>query len=90
MKTLVAQVRHEGSPVNGSRFIVTASSVSSETEAKSLLQRVSGEMTDASHHCWAWRLAKPAIERADDLESLAALMADHTSGGVQLPSRVEE
>ena len=64
--TVNSRVRHEVVPTKGSRFIVTVEPVSSETAAKELLASVSHEMPDANHHCWAWRIAEPAIDRAGD------------------------
>lgn len=65
-RTLSTRNRHEGPPVRGSRFIVTMAPVSSENVAKDLLFELRSEMPDATHHCWAWRLAVPLIERAGD------------------------
>lgn len=64
--TLPTAIRHEGEPVKGSRFIVTARTVADEDDARSLLAEVRAEMPDAGHHCSAWRLARPAIDRASD------------------------
>jgi len=64
--TIRSRVRTQGEPVKGSRFIATAAPVADEAAARSLLTGVAAEMPDASHHCWAWRLATPAIERAGD------------------------
>lgn len=52
--------------VKGSRFIVTLSPVSDEQSAKQMLAEVRSEMPDATHHCWAWRVGRPTIERAGD------------------------
>lgn len=64
--TVAERSRHIAEPAKGSRFMATISPVSSETEAKGFLADVAAEFPDASHHCWAWRLATPAIERAGD------------------------
>ena len=65
-QTLVARLRYESEPIKGSRFIATVAPVSSEGDARALVEAVRGEMPDASHHCAAWRIATPAIERAAD------------------------
>lgn len=66
MRTIVQRLRHEPAPTKGSRFIVTAAPAGSEEVAQALLQDVAQEMPDASHHCWAWRIASPSIDRAGD------------------------
>ena len=65
-QTVVGATRHEGEPVKGSRFIVDIATVNSEAAARQLLERVRADYPDASHHCWAWRIAQPAIDRASD------------------------
>lgn len=64
--TVTRGVRHEGAPIKGSRFIATVVPVLNEEAAKEALAAVRAEMPDAGHHCSAWRLASPAIERASD------------------------
>ena len=64
--TVAGDMRFEGEPTKGSRFIATVTPVGDEAVAKEVLQTVRNEMPDAGHHCWAWRLAKPAIDRASD------------------------
>lgn len=59
-------MRYEAEPTKGSRFIVTVEPVPSEAAAKVLLAEVAAEMPDANHHCWAWRIARPSIDRAGD------------------------
>lgn len=66
MRTIVAPIRHEAEATKGSRFIATAAPATSEDEAKALLGAAHDEMPDASHHCWAWRIASPSIDRAGD------------------------
>lgn len=63
---VATQLRHEGEPVKGSRFIATVFPVADEASAKHALLEIRAEMPDAGHHCWAWRIASPAIERASD------------------------
>ncbi len=64
--TVTTRVRHEGSAHKGSRFIATVAPITDEAAAKKVLAEVAAEMPDAGHHCWAWRIASPAIERASD------------------------
>jgi uncharacterized YigZ family protein len=54
---LVAPLRFEPDPTKGSRFIATAIPVETAEAAKAALAEVQAEMPDATHHCWAWRLA---------------------------------
>lgn len=63
---LQARVRFEAERVKGSLFIGTAAPISNEDEARELLASVEAEWPDASHHCWAWRISSPAIDRASD------------------------
>ena len=60
------RLRHEGEPVKGSRFIATIVPVADEASSKRALAELRAEMPDAGHHCSAWRIATPAIERASD------------------------
>ena len=64
--TVTERVRHEAEPSKGSRFIATVVPVVDEAVAKEALAATRAEMPDAGHHCWAWRLAAPAIDRASD------------------------
>ncbi len=63
---LTQRVRVEPEPTKGSRFIATAIPVADEAAAKDALASVRAEMPDATHHCSAWRLARPSLERAND------------------------
>ena len=65
-QTVATRCRHEGEPVKGSRFIADVIPASTEAECRDALAAVAAEFSDASHHCSAWRLAQPAIERASD------------------------
>ena len=65
-QVVVASLRHEGDPVKGSRFIVDVAPAGDEPEARQVLTQVRANFPDASHHCWAWRIANPAIDRAND------------------------
>lgn len=64
--TVTARHRHEAEPSKGSRFIATVVPVSNEAAAKAALEEIVHEMPDATHHCWAWRIASPVIDRAGD------------------------
>ena len=66
MRRLARRIRHEAEPTKGSRFIATCGPVEDESEAQTLLGEVAAEMPNASHHCWAWRIAVPSIDRAGD------------------------
>lgn len=65
-QTVARRIRFEGEPVKGSRFIATVVPVADESQAKDALAEIRSEMPDAGHHCWAWRVASPAIDRASD------------------------
>ena len=64
--TVTSSYRHEPESTKGSRFVATVVPVSDEAAARVTLASVVAEMPDASHHCWAWRIASPAIDRAGD------------------------
>lgn len=66
MKQLADMIRYEAVPTKGSRFIVSGGPVEDEPSAQAMLRSVAEEMPDANHHCWAWRIAVPSIERAGD------------------------
>lgn len=63
---LLQRIRTEPEPTKGSRFIATAVPVADEAAAKAALAELREEMPDATHHCSAWRLATPSLERAND------------------------
>lgn len=63
---VLAPLRHEPPPTKGSRFIASVTVVHTADEAKRFVQSLRDEMPDATHHCWALRLARPALERAAD------------------------
>ena len=44
--------------IKGSRFIASAAKVTSEEEIAEFLERVSKEFSDATHHCYAWRIGQ--------------------------------
>lgn len=65
-RSLRQRIDYEADPIKGSRFVAVAAPVASEDEARALLAEAVAAWPDASHHCWAWRLATPAIDRASD------------------------
>lgn len=65
-RQLLQRIRVEPEPTRGSRFIATAVPVSDEAAAKEALAALRAEMPDATHHCSAWRIASPSLERAHD------------------------
>lgn len=67
-RTLAARTRFALDPVKGSRFVATLAPASTEDEARALLEAVRAEWPNATHHCWAWRLADGRTRSADDGE----------------------
>lgn len=65
-QTTSVGLRHIGHVVKGSRFIVDIAPVVDEAAARSFLAEVRSMFPDASHHCSAWRIANPAIDRSND------------------------
>lgn len=65
-QTTRSRVRYEAAPTKGSRFIVTVAPSPDEATARHVLAQVAAEMPDASHHCSAWRIARPSIDRCSD------------------------
>lgn len=65
-RTPKAPAHVEIDPIKGSRFIATLAPVQDPTEARAFVAQVEARMPDATHHCWALRLASPALERAVD------------------------
>lgn len=63
---LLERIRVEPEPTKGSRFIATAFPTVDEVQAKAALAELRAEMPDATHHCSAWRIASPSLERAND------------------------
>ncbi|MGM0688622.1 MAG: IMPACT family protein [Bacillota bacterium] len=61
------RVRHRFS-VQGSRFIATLTSANTEAAAKKIIESVSMEFPDASHHTYAYRIGSGSalIERVQD------------------------
>ena len=50
----------------GSRFLARLAPVGGAEAATAAMRRVEREHRDATHHCWAWRLGWPAVERSSD------------------------
>ncbi|MFL6202384.1 MAG: IMPACT family protein [Thermoanaerobaculia bacterium] len=50
----------------GSRFLAWIGPAADEETAKAALDRLARQYSDASHHCWAWRLGSPPRERSSD------------------------
>lgn len=66
-RTPTAEHRYQGDPIKGSRFIATVAGVSSEAQARALIERLAAEFDDARHVCWAWRLgADGEVSRSND------------------------
>ncbi|MEW6071167.1 MAG: YigZ family protein [Planctomycetota bacterium] len=54
--TLAGEVRHEGGPIKGSRFVATAAPAPAVAAAEEVVARVRAELAGATHHCWAYRI----------------------------------
>jgi len=65
-QSVATTLRYEAELIKGSRFIADIGPAADETQAKDFLARVRTDFPDASHHCSAWRIAQPAIDRAND------------------------
>ncbi len=59
-------LRFEDEPIKGSRFIADVLPVASMEAAKDALAAVVADMPDATHHCWAARMADPARHQSSD------------------------
>jgi uncharacterized YigZ family protein len=49
-----------------SRFVATLSLAASEPDARRLLAKTRIDYPDVSHHCWAFRIGIPPVERSSD------------------------
>lgn len=65
-QTVTARLQVEIDPIKGSRFVATIVPVASEEEARAVLEAFRVADPNATHHCSAWRIATPNIERAHD------------------------
>jgi uncharacterized YigZ family protein len=50
----------------GSRFLAVIGPAADEAAARHLLAGLERPLSDATHHCWAWRLGSPPRERSAD------------------------
>ncbi len=66
MDTIAARVDHEIEPIKGSRFMATAAPIADEAAGHALVDELRARFPDATHHCWAWRIARPSIDRCHD------------------------
>lgn len=64
--TVREERRLEVERVKGSRFIASVCPVSDEATLRRWLAREKSRFPDATHHCWAVRLARPHWEKAVD------------------------
>lgn len=65
MKQLTSIISYEGEKIKGSRFIVNASPVFSEQEAKNFIEKIENQYSDARHHCYAYRLMNGIVRSSD-------------------------
>lgn len=66
--TLAGPAHAEPPKVKGSRFVGDAAPVADEDEALAFVEAISRREPDASHHCWAFRLAGGRERSSDDGE----------------------
>ena len=66
MHTIGEAFVHECAPIKGSRFLCYLAPVNSEEIAKAQLANVRSAHPAASHHCSAWRIARPRVDRCSD------------------------
>jgi len=70
-RTLRGEARFE-QEIKKSRFIGIASPITSEDDARSMLDKIRSETPDATHHCWAYIVGNPEassrIRASDDGE----------------------
>lgn len=68
MNRVVAPVVFWSEPIKGSRFRATVLPVQDADEASAALAEVRRGDPDATHHCWALRLASGGVRASDDGE----------------------
>ncbi len=68
VRTIAAAVTVETARVKGSRFLATLAPSSDEEQALRVVGEVRARHADASHHCWAFRLAGGRARTDDDGE----------------------
>ena len=61
--TVVERIEWQAPTIKRSKFIATCFPVSSEQNARNELTTIRRQWGTASHHCWAWRLTSPRIDR---------------------------
>lgn len=67
IRTLARRHVHEIEKIKGSRFLATASPVARRDAAEAFLDQVRQAHADATHNCWAYRLAsEPDVLRFSD------------------------
>ncbi|MEE2662960.1 MAG: YigZ family protein [Myxococcota bacterium] len=54
--TPCGEFRHEIPRIKNSRFVASVAHASSTQTAREFAEKVSAELSDARHHCWAYRL----------------------------------
>lgn len=65
-RTLTAPCEHEIEKIKGSRFVALATHAADPDAAERFVQTVRERFPDASHHCYAWRLARDDRSRTQD------------------------
>jgi uncharacterized YigZ family protein len=68
ISTIAAAVRVEIDKIKGSRFICDLAPAADERSAFGFVDRIRSEAPDATHHCWAFRLASGVARSSDDGE----------------------
>ncbi len=66
IRSIRTPVRIEPPKIKGSRFIASVTPVSSTEEAQAFLEARRDEFRDATHNCFAWRLADGEAFRYND------------------------
>jgi len=71
-RTIAAATQVEIDKVSGSRFLADAAPITTAAEAQAVIARARSDNADATHHCWAYRLAppKPDFRWSDDGEPI--------------------
>ena len=65
LNRVVARVIFEAEPIKGSRFVASVVPVITAREAMEILEEVGRRDPDATHHCWAYRLADGGVRCSD-------------------------
>lgn len=96
-RTLATRVEHQPALVKGSRFLGLAAPVADEAAAAALVAEARRRWPDATHHCWAWRLADGTARSSDDGEPggsagrpILAQIEGHGLHGVVAGARLED